>query len=127
MTVLNWSYLHHAIGAMQNEEEFQEVAVLGSDSTVIEIADLKKTEDGRWVLVETADTITDAQLRELFAEHCECRPIDTARISHTHDCDTLYTDACREALHGFVLDGEFVTTEGADRRAARARCAELLK
>jgi len=102
----------------------------------------------------TADSITDEQIRELFARHCECRPLNTARISHSHDCDTLYTDECRLALHAFtvgdhtIADGRDVAlhrlhqdykhaaehvaddwpcaASSADQRAARARCAEIL-
>jgi hypothetical protein len=44
--------------------------------------------------------VTDAQIRALFARHCECRPVATARLTHSHDCNTGYTDVCREALHG---------------------------
>lgn len=57
--------------------------------------------------------VTDAQIIELFTQHCSCRPVDTARLSHSHDCDTLYTNACREALHD-------------DSAAARAHVAEYI-
>lgn len=60
--------------------------------------------------------ITDDDIRALFAHHCECRGLEganTARISHSHshDCDTAYTDDIRTALHGFIVD------DGEDRHA----------
>lgn len=48
----------------------------------------------------TKATVVD-QLRRLFARHCECRPLDVERDSHSHDCDTDITDACREAIAAF--------------------------
>ena len=53
---MNWSFLRHAIGNMHGDEEFQEVVVRRSNGAVIEIGSLEKTEDGRWVLVETQST-----------------------------------------------------------------------
>ena len=44
------------------------------------------------------NTVTDDQIIALFERHCTCRPTDVTRTSHSHDCDTGYTDACREAL-----------------------------
>ncbi len=67
----------------------------------------------------TADTITDERIGELFATHCECRPIDIERASHSHDCDTAITEVCRTALGGSPLWPDCV-------REARARCAEIL-
>ena len=46
----------------------------------------------------TVNSLSDAQIVALFERHCECRPTDVARTSHGHDCNTLYTDACRAAL-----------------------------
>lgn len=75
--------------------------------------------------------ITDDQIRDLFGRHCECRTIDginTARLSHSHDCDTLYTNACRTALHGFVVEGdEPVAVSPADQLAARRWCEEAIR
>ena len=31
--------------------------------------------------------LTDDDLRPLFEAHCECRPVDMDRESHSHDCD----------------------------------------
>ena len=74
----------------------------------------------------TADTITDEQIRELFAAHCECRPLNTARISHSHDCEDDATEDCRLALHAFQCGGYDtpIAVNTADQRAARVRCAE---
>lgn len=71
-------------------------------------------------------TFTDNKIRELFARHCECRPLNTARISHRPDCDTGITDDCRTALHGFVLEDEQwpVVVSAEARELARGRCAE---
>ena len=75
----------------------------------------------------TCDTITDDQIRELFAEHCECRPLNTARISHAHDCEDDTTEACRIALHGFVVEDDWpVSVSAAARREARAQCAHFI-
>lgn len=66
----------------------------------------------------TGETITDAQITWLFEQHCECRPTDIQRRSHSHDCDLLVTDVCREAQTTY-------RDMGAKRRAARERCAAL--
>jgi len=71
--------------------------------------------------------VTDADLRQLFAEHCECRPLNTARTSHSHDCEDGVTEDVRIALHGFVVDdGEPAVVSDFERAAARARCAALV-
>jgi len=67
----------------------------------------------------TADTITDAQICELSARHCECRPLDIECVSHSHDCDADVAEICRTALGGAPLWPDCM-------RAARARCAEIL-
>lgn len=67
----------------------------------------------------TADTITDQQILVLFAQHCECKPLDIERASHSHDCDTEITEDCRTALGGSPLWPDCM-------RAARARCAEII-
>lgn len=66
-----------------------------------------------------ASTITDEQILKLFAAHCECRPLDIERVSHSHDCDAGIAELCRTALGGAPrwLDCQ---------RAARARCAEII-
>jgi hypothetical protein len=53
---------------------------------------------------EAAVTITDEMIVALFERHCECRPVDVTRETHTHDCDTGYTDPCRMALSGLKPD-----------------------
>lgn len=64
----------------------------------------------------TGKTITDEQITWLFEEHCECRPVDVLRRSHSHDCDTLITELCRDAM--------MVHRDGGQRRyVARERCA----
>ena len=46
-------------------------------------------------------------LVELFEEHCECRPTNTARITHSHDCDDDVTTDVRTFIHRAVIeDGE---------------------
>lgn len=67
----------------------------------------------------TADTITDDEIRELFARHCECRPIDIERTSHSHDCDAEIAEACRTALGGAPLWPDCM-------REARGICAHIL-
>ena len=69
-------------------------------------------------------TVTDAQLRDLFARHCECRPLDLARSADDHaaihDCDT-------EILHDIQIAlGIRFADRTNDPDAARARCAEYL-
>lgn len=50
----------------------------------------------------TAATITDQDLRDLFARHCECRPLDLERgegdHAAIHDCDTEILSAIQIAL-----------------------------
>jgi hypothetical protein len=72
-------------------------------------------------------SITDDQLRDLFARHCACRPLDLTRPegdhAAIHDCDTGILHDIQVAL-GIVLfdDGGRVQA----LRAARTRCAEYL-
>jgi hypothetical protein len=72
--------------------------------------------------------ITDEQLRELFARHCECRPLDLARSESDHaaihDCDTGILRDVQVAL-GLVRFDDI----GRRLQAmfeARARCAAML-
>lgn len=72
----------------------------------------------------------------LFEKHCECRPTNTARFSHSHDCDTDVTNDVRTVLHRVVLSGPDADMYGQrddhrpatdeEVRAARLRLAELL-
>jgi hypothetical protein len=74
-----------------------------------------------------ADTITDEQLRELFAKHCECRPLDLDRAEDDHaaihDCDT-------GILHDIQIALGIIQSHETDRvqaiRDARMHCAEIL-
>lgn len=63
-----------------------------------------------------AFTISDEHIIEVFKHHCECRPVQISRESHSHDCDTRFTDVCRTA----------VTAPGFSNRQmeARAQCAD---
>ncbi len=45
-----------------------------------------------------------SKIVKLFEGHCECRPTNTARLGHSHDCDDDVTELCRMALHRFVVD-----------------------
>jgi hypothetical protein len=68
--------------------------------------------------------ITDAQLHDLFARHCECRPLDLSRGENDHaaihDCDTGILRDVQIAL------GIRFADRTNDPEAARARCAEYL-
>lgn len=48
----------------------------------------------------TEHTLTDEQIRAYFEEHCECRPTDVERTSHSHDCDDDACEDVRVALGG---------------------------
>lgn len=73
----------------------------------------------------TGENITKEQLRELFARHCECRPLDLTRTSDDHaaihDCDTAILSDVQYALAIVVFDdiGRIQAIH-----EARARCAE---
>ena len=71
--------------------------------------------------------ITDDQLRELFARHCECRPLDLTRTASDHaaihDCDTSILHDIQVAL-GIVLFNDIGRIQA--MLEARARCAEHL-
>jgi hypothetical protein len=70
--------------------------------------------------------ITDEQLRELFGRHCECRPLDLARVegdhAAIHDCDTGILHDIQIAL-GIVLFDDIGRIQS--MREARERCAEV--
>ena len=77
----------------------------------------------------TANTITDDQIRELFAAHCECRPLNVDRTSHSHDCDDDIAEDCRVALGGYPtgqIGPRNTATAIIQRQAARRICAERL-
>jgi hypothetical protein len=75
----------------------------------------------------TAVTITDQDLRDLFARHCECRPLDLERgegaHAAIHDCDTGILSDIQYAL-GIVLFNDIGRVQAI--REARARCAETI-
>jgi len=72
--------------------------------------------------------ITDDQLRELFARHCKCRPLDLSRgeddHAAIHDCDTGILDDVQVAL-GIVRFDDIGRIQA--MREARVRCAEYLE
>jgi len=72
--------------------------------------------------------ITDDQLRDLFARHCECRPIDLARgeddHAANHDCDTEILRDVQVVLDVVVLFDDVGRIPA--MREARSRCAEAL-
>lgn len=70
--------------------------------------------------------ITDDQLRELFARHCECRPLDLTRTEddHSHDCDTAILRDVQIAL-GIMQFDDIGRVQA--MREARARCAEMFR
>ena len=75
----------------------------------------------------TAATITDQDLRDLFARHCECRPLDLERTkgdhAAIHDCDTGILSDVQYAL-GIVLFNDIGRVQAI--REARERCAEVI-
>jgi hypothetical protein len=75
----------------------------------------------------TADAITDDDLRMLFVQHCECRPLDLLRSTDDHaaihDCDTAILSDIQIAL-GIVLFNDIGRVQAI--REARARCAEII-
>jgi 5-methylcytosine-specific restriction endonuclease McrA len=76
----------------------------------------------------TGATITDDQIRELLAKHCECRPLDVERTSHSHDCDDEIVEDCRVALGGKPngqLYPRSTSTAIIQRMDARDRCAAM--
>ena len=75
----------------------------------------------------TADTITDRDLRDLFARHCECRPLDLERGERDHaaihDCDTGILHDVQIAL-GFIRFDDIGRVQ--TNHQARGRCAEAI-
>ena len=76
----------------------------------------------------TGETITDEEIRALFAKHCECRPLDVERTSHSHDCDDDICEDCRVALGGRPNGEPYRSTRVAiiQRQAARRACAAII-
>jgi hypothetical protein len=50
-------------------------------------------------MIEPED-LTKEMLAGYFGEHCECRPLDVERMSHSHDCDDAPCEDARVALGG---------------------------
>lgn len=72
--------------------------------------------------------ITDDQLRELFARHCECRPLDLTRTEDDHaaihDCDTGILHDIQIAL-GIVQFYDIGRVQS--MHEARERCAKMFR
>lgn len=64
----------------------------------------------------------DDPLVALFKKHCECRPVNTARVSHSHDCDKGITNDVRTVLHHTheAMAGEMATGVDDDHPLMRA-------
>jgi len=73
--------------------------------------------------------LTDAMIVGFFGEHCECRPVDIDRISHSHDCDVPLCEEARIALGGLPIGCSYRGTIEALQHAqeARQRIAAHLK
>lgn len=75
----------------------------------------------------TANSITTQDLRDLFARHCECRPLDLQRTSADHaaihDCDTGILHDVRVAL-GLVVFNDIGRIQAI--QDAKRRCAEYI-
>jgi hypothetical protein len=73
--------------------------------------------------------ITDDQLRDLFARHCACRPLDLSRTEHDHaaihDCDTAILHDVQIALGIVQFDDIGRVQSMSEARKARTRCARL--
>lgn len=83
--------------------------------------------DAKVVITADIPQITDAQLRELFSRHCECRPLDLTRTENDHaaihDCDTAILHDVQIAL-GIMLFDDIGRVQA--MREARVRCAKML-
>ena len=76
------------------------------------------------------DDLTDEMIAGYFGEHCECRPLDVDRTSHSHDCDDAPCEDARVALGGRPDGDEYRSTTGAiiQMQAAKRRiCDDLIK
>lgn len=73
-------------------------------------------------------SITDDQLRDLFARHCECRPLDLTRAKDDHaaihDCDTAILHDIQVAL-GIVRFNDNGRVQAISE--ARTRCAQIFR
>lgn len=75
------------------------------------------------------EDLTDEVLAGYFGEHCECRPLDIERTSHSHDCDDDHCEDVRVALGGNPTGwrGWRSTSEALiQARAAKQRICESL-
>ena len=77
--------------------------------------------------MNTTNTPTDDQLRDLFARHCQCRPLDLTRTEDDHaaihDCDTGILQDIQIA-RGIIRFDDIGRVQA--MREARERCAEHL-
>jgi hypothetical protein len=76
------------------------------------------------------EDLTNAMLAGYFGEHCECRPLDIERTSHSHDCDDDPCEDVRVALGGSPNGCEYRSTVEAliHRQAARRRiCDDIIE
>ncbi len=77
------------------------------------------------------EDLTDEVLAGYFGEHCECRPLDIERTSHSHDCDDHHCEDVRVALGGKPTSwhGWRTTTEALSQaHAAKQRiCKSLIE
>jgi hypothetical protein len=48
----------------------------------------------------TPEGLTREMIAGYLAQHCECRPLDVERTSHSHDCDDDPCEDARVALGG---------------------------
>jgi len=67
------------------------------------------------------DTLTVAQLIAYFEQHCECRPTDVSRDSHSHDCDEDCCDDVWLALGGMPYGADYRSASESERQIAGAR------
>ena len=74
----------------------------------------------------TPENLTVAQLVAYFESHCECRPTDISRTSHSHDCDTACCDDVWLAVHGTPHGTDFRSYDEVitQARGARERICE---
>lgn len=74
------------------------------------------------------EDLTDEVLAGYFGEHCECRPLDIERTSHSHDCDDDHCEDVRVALGGKPTGWRWRSTSEAliQARAAKQRICESL-
>ena len=76
------------------------------------------------------EDLTNEMLAGYFGKHCECRPLDIERTSHSHDCDDDPCEDVRVALGGRPNGCGYRSTVEAliHRQAARRRiCDDIIE